>query len=418
MPTALPVGIDIGRHRHAVCLLDQAGGRVGQPFTIPNDRAGATALVERVAGLAPAYDDLQVGMEATGICWHHLYRTLARAPALADHAPRLVAFNPRLIRGFRDAAPARDKTDADDAELIAERLRFGRLPAHPAPDPRYFALQRLTRCRFHLVATVVRTKAQALTSLFLAASEYDRPAPFSDPCGATSTAVLAEFAALDALAAAPLEGLTAFIDAHGRHRFADPAGPARLLKQVAADSFRLDAAAVEPARVVLTSALAPVRFLAGQLGALDRRIARELERFPSTLLSVPGIGPVSAAGLTAEIGDVARFPDNDALAKDAGLWWPRRQSGAFAAEDRALSKAGNAYLRYYLCEAANSLRVHNEEYRRFYDRKYQEALTHAHKRATVLTARKLVRLVYALLRTNQLYAGPGALSPQKPPRRR
>jgi len=61
---------------------------------------------------------------------------------------------------------------------------------------------------------------------------------------------------------------------------------------------------------------------------------------------VRGIGPVYAAGLVAEIGDIARFKDNDALAKYAGLWWPRNQSGTFEAADRSLSKAGNAYLRY------------------------------------------------------------------------
>jgi len=133
---------------------------------------------------------------------------------------------------------------------------------------------------------------------------------------------------------------------------------------------------------------------------------------------VRGIGPVYAAGLVAEIGDIARFKDNDALAKYAGLWWPRNQSGTFEAADRSLSKAGNAYLRYHFCEAANSLRVHNEEYRRLYERKYQETPKHPHKRACVLTARKLVRLVYALLRTNQLYASPTAVSPTKSPRRR
>ncbi|HEX2173755.1 MAG TPA: IS110 family transposase, partial [Dehalococcoidia bacterium] len=184
------------------------------------------------------------------------------------------------------------------------------------------------------------------------------------------------------------------------------------------DSFRLDDDALEPVHFALTHALAHIRFLTQQLKPLERRIATELARFPHTLLSVPGIGPVYAAGLIAEIGDVTRFPDDDALAKYAGLWWPRRQSGEFEAEDRPLAKAGNAYLRYYLCEAANSLRVHNEEYRRFYERKFKETRKHPHKRACVLTARKLVRLVHALLRTHQLYAGPGALSPQKPPRRR
>jgi transposase len=418
MLKTLHIGIDVSHERHAVCLLDQAGARLGQHLTVLNHRPGAQALIEQVAAAATGYERVQIGLEATGIYWWHLYRALARAPELAPYQPRLVVFNPRLIQGFRAAYAAMDKTDPDDAFLIAERLRFGRLPEYPPPDPRYFPLQRLTRSRFHLVHTLVRAKAHALTLLFLAASEYGRLEPFSDPFGATSLAVLAEFRSVDELAAVPLEDLAAFLDAQGRHRFADPAATARLLHQVAADSFRLDDEAVEAVHFALAHALAHIRFLSQQLKPLDRRIARELERFPNTLLSVPGIGPVYAAGLVAEIGDVARFPDDDALAKYAGLWWPRRQSGDFEAADRPLSKAGNAYLRYYLCEAANSLRVHNEAYRRFYERKYQETPKHPHKRATVLTARKLVRLVCALLRTNQLDASPGAVSPQKPPRRR
>ena len=107
---------------------------------------------------------------------------------------------------------------------------------------------------------------------------------------------------------------------------------------------------------------------------------------------------------------IDRFDNDSALAKYAGLWWPRQQSGKFEAEDRSLSKAGNDYLRYYLCEAANSLRGHNEEYRQYYERKYKETPKHPHKRATVLTARKLVRLVDALLRKNQLYQNPAAVS--------
>jgi transposase len=418
MPTTLHVGIDVGRQRHAVCLLDETGTRLGKPFAVLNNRPGVADLVRRVGELAPAYNQVQIGLEATGIYWWHLYRTRGQAPELAPTAPRLIVFNPKVIHGFRGAYTAMDKTDPDDAFLIAERLRFGRLPAHPPPDPHYFPLQRLTRYRFHLVHTLVRAKAHALTLLFLAASEYDRLDRFSDPFGATSVAVLTDLGSLDDLAAMALPDLAAFVDRQGRHRFADPAATATVLHQVAADSFRLDAEAVEPVHFALTHALAHIRFLAQQLALLDRRIAQELARFPQTLLSVPGIGPVSAAGLVAEIGEVARFPDDDALAKYAGLWWPRRQSGTFEAQDRPLSKAGNAYLRYYLCEAANSLRMHNAEYRRFYDRKYQEATTHPHKRATVLTARKLVRLVHALLRTNQLYAGSGALSPHKPPRRR
>lgn len=420
MLKTLHVGIDVSHDRHDVHLLDQQGTSLGKPFPIINNRPGVDQLVSRVAQVAAQgrYEQVLLGLEATGIYWWHLYRALAQAAELAPYQSRVILFNPRVIRGFRDAYTAMDKTDPKDAFLIAERLRFGRLPDYPPPDPSYFPLQRLTRYRFHLVHTLVRVKAQALTLLFLAASEYTRLEPFSDPFGATSVALLTEIQSLDDLAARPLEELVAFLEEKGRHRFPDPLAVAQVLQQVARDSFPLEAEALEPVHFALASTLGHIRFLSQQLKPLERRIARELERFPNTLLSVPGIGPVYAAGLVAEIGDVTRFPDNDALAKYAGLWWPRRQSGDFQAQDRALSKAGNTYLRYYFCEAANSLRVHNEEYRRFYQRKYEETPKHAHKRATVLTARKLVRLVYALLRTGQLYAGPGAVSPHKPPRRR
>ncbi|MDI6711444.1 MAG: transposase, partial [Bacillota bacterium] len=118
---------------------------------------------------------------------------------------------------------------------------------------------------------------------------------------------------------------------------------------------------------------------------------------------------VPIAGMIAEIGDIARFPSERALAQYAGLTWSRYQSGNFDAEDRSLSKTGNRYLRYYLVEAANSLRVHNEEYRAYYQTKYGEVPKHQHKRALVLTARKLVRLVYALLSKGQIY-GKGQVS--------
>jgi hypothetical protein len=68
-----------------------------------------------------------------------------------------------------------------------------------------------------------------------------------------------------------------------------------------------------------------------------------------------------------------------------------------------MMKSGNRYLRYYLIEAANCLRIHNLEYRNYYLMKYGEVTKHRHKRALVLTARKLVRLVFALLTKGQLY---------------
>ena len=61
---------------------------------------------------------------------------------------------------------------------------------------------------------------------------------------------------------------------------------------------------------------------------------------------------------------------------------------------------------YYLLEAANSVRRCDSEFRRYYDLKYKEVNKHQHKRALALTARKLVRLVFRLLKDNRLYKLP------------
>lgn len=123
------------------------------------------------------------------------------------------------------------------------------------------------------------------------------------------------------------------------------------------------------------------------------------------LQSIPGVGPMLAAGIFAEIGDISAFHSSDALAKYAGLYWKHHDSGDFNSEDNPVSRAGNTYLRYYLGEAANSVRRQIPEYREYYARKYAEVPKHQHKRAPALTSRKFVRLVFGLLAKNQLYSG-------------
>ncbi len=78
----------------------------------------------------------------------------------------------------------------------------------------------------------------------------------------------------------------------------------------------------------------------------------------------------------------------------------------FEAQHSKLIKSGNRYLRYYLLEAANSVRRCDSEFRRYYDLKFKEVNQFQHKRALALTARKLVRLVYRLLMDNRLYIPP------------
>jgi transposase len=173
--------------------------------------------------------------------------------------------------------------------------------------------------------------------------------------------VLDEFTT-EELAQQPLEALAVYLQQKGRNRFADPAALAATLQRAARDSYRLDKLLQEPLRLVLGTTLATIRTLQAQLKTLDKTIAQELAAIPQTLASVPGLGPVWTAGLVAELGDISRFDDQAAIAQFAGLTWEAQESGSFQAEDTALTKRGNSYLRYYLVEAANSVRTHCPQY--------------------------------------------------------
>lgn len=118
---------------------------------------------------------------------------------------------------------------------------------------------------------------------------------------------------------------------------------------------------------------------------------------------MPGIGPIYASGILAEIGDIHQFDSHKQLAKFAGLAWTENQSGNFTASQTRLIRSGNRFLRYYLIEAADKVRMHDPVFAEYYAKKKAEPKQYAHKRALALTARKLVRLVYHLLKTNQLY---------------
>jgi hypothetical protein len=408
MSTVAYLGLDISQADVSVCFLLADGAEPVPRWTVANSQPGADSLSRTVAGLCQSQqvEQVRIGLEATGLLWWHLACALSSAAPLLPFRPQIYVLNPHLVETFRRNYGALPKTDRADAFLIAERLRFGRqLPSPFQVDVRYAPLQRLTRFRFHLAHNLAREKSYFLSFLFLTFSSFGQVQPFGDPFGATSSAVLTELTT-EELAQQSLAELAAYLQTQGHGRFADPQALAETLQQAARDAYRLDQVLAEPLRIVLSTTMANIRSLAAQLKTLDQAIAAELQAIPQTLDSVPGLGPVWTAGLIAELGEVSRFADDDAIAQFAGLTWPAHESGQFQAEDTHLSQRGNSYLRYYLVEGANSVRRHCPEYADYYAAKYAETPRHPHQRALVLTARKLVRLIDALLRSQARYQAP------------
>ncbi|MHC1745937.1 MAG: IS110 family transposase [Negativicutes bacterium] len=399
MINKLFAGIDISSNAFVLCCLDQDGQQLGPSRNYDNDLNGANELLDVLSSLEAI--EVHVGLEATSVYGAHL-RDFLLSGSEANQSWFVYEINPTLVAGFKKSFPKRPKTDHQDAWLIAERLRFGRLEPYSHQRKRTEPLLQLTRHRLHLIELVTTEQNRACNMIFLKFSNYRKDSPFSNIFGKTSLALLQEFSP-DEVASMDLEVLANFIANNGNNRLQDIDTKALNLQNKARNAYRLSPKMNDSIDITLTMTIRNIEFFKGQIKRLDTAIAQELAAIPQTLTTIRGIGPVWSAGIVAEIGDVSRFRSEAALAQYAGLTWSRYQSGDFDAEDRHLTKTGNRYLRYYLVEAANSLRVHNEEYKAYYRSKYSEGTKHQHKRALVLTARKFVRLVYALLRKGQIY---------------
>ncbi len=399
MISKLFAGIDISSKDAVLCCLDQDGHQLGSSRIYTNDFDGANEIFDFISAFEAA--EVHVGFEATSVYGAHLRDFLVSTGGIS-HGWFVYEINPALVAGFKNSFPKRPKTDHFDSWLIAERIRFGRLEPYSHHRKLTEPLLQLTRHRWHLIELVTAEQNRAGNMIFLKFSNYRRDNPFSNTFGKASLALLRDFSP-DELANMDTQELTSFIATNGNNRLNDIESMAAQIQAMAKKAYRLSPKMKDSIDVTLSMTLHNIEFFKSQIKSLDKAIAKEIAAIPQTLTTIPGIGPVWGAGILAEVGDISRFRNEAALAQYAGLTWSRHQSGDFDAEDRRLTKHGNRYLRYYLVEAANSLRVHNEEYKAYYQTKFKEVTKHQHKRALVLTARKFIRLVYALLSRGQIY---------------
>ncbi len=403
----LYVGIDVSSKNNVVYLM-KPDGEKHSSFSVENNLGGAKKLSEKIVSALQTQqlDQVVVGLEATSIYGDSLVYALREDGKLGQYERKIHVLNPKQVNKFKASYPDLPKNDFVDAFVIADHLRFGRISKEiPMDDYRYKALQTLTRSRYYVVQNLAKEKQRFANYLFLKCNEIAQN-PDIKNTSATTLALMEEFETVEDLALADMETLTAFIQKAGRGRFADPEKTAEIIQAAARGSYRLPKTVNDSINQVMSVSISSMRALEQQIKVLDKAIERQFELIPNTLTSVPGIGKVFSAGIIAEIGDVHRFEGQASIAKYAGLVWSQHQSGDFQAECTHLIKSGNRFLRYYLVEAANSVRRCDSEFRRYYDLKYKEVNRFQHKRALALTARKLVRLVFRLLKDNRLYIVP------------
>ena len=401
----LYVGIDVSSRNNVVYLMKPDGSKHSN-FSVENSPKGSAELVKQIVKALTSYNltKVTVGLESTGCYGDHLVYFLKENAELAKFNRSIHVLNPKQVKKFKDTYNDLQKNDYIDSFVIADCLRFGRINKEVyMDDARFKALQILTRQRFFTVQSLTAEKQRFLNVIFKKYSSLAQNKVFSDTFGASALALYEEFDSADTLAYMDLHELTDFLVKKSKNRFSDPEAVAKAIQKAARSSYRLPKTVNDSVNQVLSSSICLIRALEQQIKVLDKAIAEQMQLIPNTLQSIPGIGPVYSAGIIAEIGDIHRFKNQSALGKYAGLAWTQNQSGDFESKHTKLIRSGNKFLKYYLCEAALSLVRCDTEYSRFYHLKYNEVNKGQHKRALALTARKFVRLVYALLIDNKLY---------------
>ncbi len=153
--------------------------------------------------------------------------------------------------------------------------------------------------------------------------------------------------------------------------------------------------------------------LVRQLECLDEEITRADDRMRATaksnevarrLMSIPGIGPVTASAIAATVHDPSAFASGRAFAASLGLT-PRQNSSGGKARLGRISKMGNRYLRKLLVVGAHAVLFHRKGHTdalRSWACKLME--TKPFKLVAVALANKLARIAFAVIRDNKRYS--------------
>jgi transposase len=301
----------------------------GEVLTNRNVPNGVEPILKVIGGLPPG----------TPAAFEAAFGTSWLVQLLEDYG-----FAPHLVHALRckAIASARLKNDKVDAAILAQLLRADLLPEAWIAPPAVRQLRALLRHRVALVRlrTLLRNRIHAIVADY----GHDRPAG-------------------------------GYWTGPGRAWLAALALPAVSRELVEDDLGLIDA-------------------LQGRIDRLDWEIHQRARSDPrvKVLTQLPGVGPFTALVILAEVGEVSRFGSARQLASWAGLT-PTVRGSDRVAHYGHISKEGSVWLRWVLCEAAQTAKRSPE-----FAASFQAiAKRRGKKIATTAVARKLLTRAWHLL---------------------
>ena len=310
--STLFVGIDISSRENVVAVMDFESTKPIASFAVPNNEPGAEEMAKKISTFITPESGLKklvIGLESTSFYGVHIANYLSTCRELMPFHTEVYCLNPKSIANYKKSYIGLSKNDYIDAFVIADFARVGRITTKPWRGCQYLALQRLTRHRLHLVKALTREKTYMLSNIFLKFSEFTmldtEEQPFSNEFGATASAVLTEFLSTEEIVDMSMEKLVEFICEKGRNRFPDPQKTAKLLQVAARNSYRLDKCLYEPLTVAIASSFTMISTYNAEIKKVNQAIEKTIKGLNRnaflSLQSIPGIDPVIATGIMAEI---------------------------------------------------------------------------------------------------------------------
>ena len=385
------VGIDVAKNKHDCFIINSDGEILSDVFTIENNKVGFDKLYEKITSVAVDLSNIKVGLEATG---HYSYNILEY---LLNKGLSAYVINPLHTNLYRKSLSLRKtKTDKVDARTIAMML-MSDVDLKSYSDTLYHnqELKSLTRYRFDKVSERAKLKQSVSRLVTILFPELEKLV--STIHSASVYALLCEFPGASLIANANITRLSNLLikASKGRHT----KDFALTVKEAAINSI---GSSMPAKSLELKHTIKLIQELNSEIDEIEAEILNIMNEIDSPILSIPGINYRMGAMILAEIGDFNRFDSPDKILAYAGLSPSTYQSGQLISSHSKMEKRGSRYLRYALFNAAKYVCIWDPTFAAYLAKKraegkhYYVAVSHA--------AKKLVRVIFHLVKTGELYA--------------
>lgn len=397
-PGTLFVGVDLGLDRNVAVVINEGGQRLAK-FSFPHDQDGYAYFrcrLKKLQGQHQARATL-VGMEPSNYLWKLLVGELEKYQL----PYRLV--NPFTVKKHREGDQLdRSKDDVRDAFTIADLLRTGKFTETRMLHGGYAELRQYATMYERLGCEMTRHKNRLHSAVGQLFPEVKRV--FKDLTGQTAVAMLQNYAAAAAIRDLAVENFVAAVrrDHAGQRLYVSKLRHAHALAAISVglqDGVQALQHRVQHQLQVL--ALLERQRIEVEEAMIDCFLALPESRY---LLSIHGLGLVSAATILAGIGDPSHYHNGRQWIKLAGSQPAPNLSGRKTKSRTPMSRKGRSQLRTALFFAVLRLVQVDDTFGREYQRLQQRDKNPLTKmQALGALMNKLLRIMWALVQKQVFY---------------